>query len=88
MQGETVDLDVSVTGTDLSSPAYTLTITKNSSMATIKDGKLVIDEDATIGAEIIVTATTTDKDVNGNKLTDTCSVEVTKAESPRIQLLL
>ncbi len=83
MQDEYVDLDVTVTGTDLSSPAYTLSITDNASMAEIVSGQLHIYSTATVGAVIEVTATTTDDDENGDPLTDTCTVTVTAAE-PRV----
>jgi len=83
MQGETVDLDVTVTGTDLSSPAYTLSVTGNASMAEIVSGQLHILNSATVGAVIEVTATTTDDDANGDPITDTCTVTVTAAE-PRV----
>ena len=83
MQDETVDLDVTVTGTDLSSPAYTLEITDNASMAEIVSGQLHILSTATVGAVIEVTATTTDDDENGDPLTDSCTVTVTAAE-PRV----
>ncbi|MFH1881009.1 MAG: SH3 domain-containing protein, partial [Bacillota bacterium] len=83
MQDETVDLTVSVTGTDLSSPAYTLAVTGNSSMAEISGDDLHILSTATVGAVIEVTATTTDNDAGGNPLTDTCTVTVTAAE-PRV----
>lgn len=83
MQGETVDLDVTVTGTDLSSPAYTLEVTDNASMAEIVSDQLHILSSATVGAVIEVTATTTDEDSNGDLLTDSCTVTVTAAE-PRV----
>ena len=83
MQDETVDLDVTVTGTDLSSPAYTLAVTGNSSMAEIVSGQLHILSSATVGAVITVTATTTDDDSGGNPITATCTVTVTAA-APRV----
>ena len=83
MQGETIDLDVTVTGTDLSSPAYTLAVTGNESMAEIVSDQLHILSTATVGAVIEVTATTTDDDENGDPITDTCTVTVTAAE-PRV----
>ncbi len=81
--GETVDLDVTVTGTDLSSPAYTLEVTDNASMAEIVSGQLHILSTATVGAVIEVTATTTDDDENGDPITDSCTVTVAAAE-PRV----
>ena len=75
-QGAVVDLDVDVSGTNLSSPAYTLEVTGNPGMAEIQNGNLHILGTATIGANIVVTATTTDEDSGGSHLTDTCTVTV------------
>jgi len=83
MQGEYVDLDVTVTGTDLSSPAYTLEITGNASMAEISGDDVHILSTATVGAVIEITATTTDEDSGGSLLSDTCTVTVTASE-PRV----
>ena len=83
MQGEYVDLDVTVTGTDLSTPAYSLAVTGNASMAEIVGDDLHIYTTATVGAVIEVTATTTDDGAGGNPLTDTCTVTVTAA-TPRV----
>ena len=79
MQGEYVDLDVTVTGTDLSDPAYTLDVTSGETMAEISGDDLYIYDTATVGTVIEVTATTTDEDSNGDLLTDTCTVTVTAA---------
>jgi len=83
MQGETVDLDVTVTGSNLSSPAYTLAVTGNDSMAEIVSGQLHILDTATVGAVITVTATSVDDNSSGDQITDTCTVTVTAAQ-PRV----
>jgi uncharacterized protein YgiM (DUF1202 family) len=83
MPNEVIDLDVTVTGTDLSSPSYTLAVTGNSSMAEISGGDLHILSTATVGAVIEVTATTADEDSGGHLLTDTCTVTVIAA-APRV----
>ena len=75
-QGQTINLNVNVSGSHLSSPAYTLEITKNKDMADIVDGKLYIRGTATIGSEITVKATTKDKNSSGDYLTSSCSVIV------------
>lgn len=83
MQGEYVALTTSVTGTNLSSPAYTLAVTGNSSMAEISGDDLHILSTATVGASIVVTATTVDNNSSGSKITATCTVTVTASE-PRV----
>ena len=79
MQGEYVDLDVTVTGSNLSDPAYTLAVTSGETMAEISGDDLHIFDTATVGTVIEVTATTTDEDSGGHQLTDTCTVTVTAA---------
>ncbi len=83
MPTELIDLNVTVTGTDLSSPAYTLAVTGNASMAEISGGDLYILSTATVGAVIEVTATSTDNNASNVKITDTCTVTVI-ATAPRV----
>lgn len=76
-QGETIALNVTVTGTNLSSTPYTLAVTGNSDLASITSSNgLYIKGTAAIGSEITVTATTTDKNSSGNVITATCKVIV------------
>ena len=79
-QGDTVDLTTTVDGTNLSSPAYTLAITQNASMASLSGDTLTINGSATIGAVIIVTATSVDENSSGDQITATCEVTVTASD--------
>ncbi len=83
MQDEVLALTASVTGTNLSSPAYTLAVTGNPSMAEISGGNLHILNTATVGAVIQVTATSVNNNASGVKITATCNVTVTAA-APRV----
>jgi len=76
-QGSTLALTSTVSGTNLSSPSYTLSITQNASMATLSGDNLLILGTATIGSVIQVTATTVDNGTSGSKLTATCNITVT-----------
>jgi uncharacterized protein YgiM (DUF1202 family) len=83
MQNEVIALTPSVTGTNLSSPAYTLAITGNASMAELSGNNLHILSTATVGQVIQVTATSVDNNGSGVKITATCSITVTVAQ-PRV----
>ncbi len=78
-QGASVDLSTTVTGSNLSTPAYTLDITQNSSMATLSGDTLTVNPTATVGSIIVVTATSVDKNSSNNKITATSQITVTTA---------
>jgi uncharacterized protein YgiM (DUF1202 family) len=81
-QGGTVALTTTVSGTNLSNPAYTLAITQNDTMATLSGNTLTVSGTATIGSVIIVTATSVDNGGSGSKISATCNITVASPSTP------